>query len=163
MKKDQVTRLLWEDAFAAELAQHGVQGTPAYQYLPDQVPDTTAISAAMADHSLESALIIKKLASEESLRYVPGYTSTEPVARYNPWRQTYEIWYREVQHSGYTETEHTVRHEISMWITRGSARMVWAGTGEVIDPSSPEAVKKEVVEMVVPELVANKLIPPAAK
>ena len=113
-------------------------------------------------HALESVIVIKKLPNEENVRYVPGYVSTEPVTRYNPWRQTYEIWYREVHHPGYTETESTVRHEITMWVTRDTAILVWAGTGEVIDPSSAEAVKKEVVEMVVPELVKQKLIPPAS-
>jgi hypothetical protein len=36
--------------------------------------------------------------------------------------------------------------------------MVWTATGEVIDPNSPDAIKKEVVNLVVPELVRQHLI-----
>jgi hypothetical protein len=38
--------------------------------------------------------------------------------------------------------------------------MVWTGTGDVIDPNSPDAVKKEIVNLVVPELVRQRLIAP---
>jgi hypothetical protein len=66
----------------------------------------------------------------------------------------------QVQYPGYSETEKTVRHEITMWITRQTAELAWIGIGEVIDPSSPAAVRKEVVDMVVPELEHQHLIPP---
>ena len=159
MKRDPVRRRIWEDALASELTRHGVKAIPAYQQFPEGVPDTTAIAAAVDDNDIESVIVIKELANEEKTRYVEGYVTIVPVTRYNPWTRYYQTWYHEVHRPGYTETEKTVRHEITMWITRGSARMVWSAIGDVINPNSSDEVRNEVVTAVVPELERQLLIP----
>ena len=113
MKRDPVRRRIWEDALSSELTKHGVKAIAAYQRFPEGIPDTTAIAAAVDDDDIESVIVVRKLEDEENTRYVKGYTTSEPVTRYDPWTRSYIIWYREVQHPGYTETDKTVRHEIS--------------------------------------------------
>lgn len=65
---------------------------------PEGVPDTTAIANAVKDDAIESVMVVKKLTSEENTRYVPGYVSTEPVTRYNPWTRAYDMVVPELEH-----------------------------------------------------------------
>jgi len=47
-----------------------------------------------------------------------------------------------VQYPGYSETEKTVRHEITMWITRQTTELAWIGIGEVTPAHPPPSGKK---------------------
>jgi len=162
MKPDPARRRMWEDGLVAGLAEHGVTGTPSYR-LFQSLPDTAAVIEAVRRDHYEGVLVARKLPTETFEKYVEGYTTTEPRSAFNPWSQTYQTYYVEVNQPSYTEQGKIVRHEVHLWTTKEGGRLVWAGTGESIDPGSSEQVLKECRKLVVPALASAGFIAPKSK
>jgi hypothetical protein len=160
MKQNPVARRHWEDALAGELRARSVTATPSHALFPNAIPDTQAVVQAVRRDGYDGVLVIRALPPSLAETYVPGYTTREPVTRYNPWTNRYYTFWTEVHHPGYTETERVVRHEIHLWTTTEGGRLVWAGTGAVLDPRERGAVRQEIVDLILPELTRNGLIPP---
>ncbi|MGD0338152.1 MAG: hypothetical protein ABSB78_05135 [Bacteroidota bacterium] len=158
-KKSPVNRRIWEDVIAAELSAHGVTATPSYRLFEDSIPDPDQVGAAVRDTKIDGVLFIRRLPTAISTNYIPPSVKTEAVTRYNERKQTYSTYYRDVQQPGYTDTTKIVRHEVSIFTTQEGGHLVWAGTGEMIDPSSREAVRNEITGLVIPELARQGIIP----
>ena len=74
-------------------------------------------------------------------------------------KQTYYTYYREVQQPGYTDTDKVVRHEVNIFTPQeDGGRLVWSGTGELMNPSSREEIRHEISDMVIPELSHQGII-----
>ncbi len=157
--KGPVTRRLWEDVIVAELSPHGVTATPSYRLFPDSIPDFEQLGAAVQEKKFDGVLSIRRLPTEISTNYVPPSVTREAVTRYNERKNTYHTYYRDVQQPGYTDTSMVVRHDVSVFTTQEGSRLVWAGTGEMIDPSSRGAIRDEIVGLVIPELARQGIIP----
>lgn len=160
VKKDPAQRRIWEDGFVSELAKRGVTAVPSYQTFPNALPDTQQVIDAVKDQGFDGVLAVHRLPTETSSYYVPGYVTTVPRTRYNPWSGMYNTYYRRVYEPGYTETARIVRYQIDLWSTQADGRMVWTGTSESIDPSSSQAVNREISSMIVPELARVEILPP---
>ncbi len=158
-KKNPVNRRLWEDEIVAELSAHGVTTTPSYRLFPDSIPDPDQVGAAVREKKFDGVFFMRKLPTEISTNYIPGYVKSEAVTRYNERKQTYSTFYRDVQQPGYTDTTKIVRHDVSVFTTQEGGRLVWAGTGEMIDPNSREAIRYEIAGLVIPELALQGIIP----
>ena len=150
---------MWEDGLAAELSMHKVAATPSYRLFPDAVPDTQHVVDAIREKKYDGVLVVRKLPTEKSARYIPGYAVTKPVIRYSPWTQTYYTIYRTIVEPPTVDTEKVVRHAIDVWATKEPGALVWTGTGETLDPTSAEAVRREVTDLIVPELEHQGIIP----
>ena len=160
IKKDPIMRRLWEDQLAAEMAPRGVTVTPSYRLFPDALPDTLQVIETVRAQKFDGVLTVRNLGTTTVTNYVPGYVTTEPVTAYSyTWPYGYHSYYREVYQPGYTEVQDVARHEIHLWTTTEGGRIVWAGTGQVIDPSSIDDVHEEIAELVIPELEKQNLIP----
>jgi len=159
MKKNPTRRRLWEDGIVAELSHHGVVAAPSYRSFPNAIPDTDEISAAIRQEDYDGVLMVNRLPTETSSRYISGSVRSVPATRYDRLTRSYYTVYRQVQDSGYVETDKLVRHEIEMWATEDEGRMIWAGTGEILDPSSGEQIRDEITGLIVPELASQGLIP----
>ncbi len=147
IKKDATNRRLWEDGLVAELGRYGVNTTPSYRPFPNAVPDTAQVVEAVRRDGYDGVLVARRLDTETYTNYVPGYTTAEPITRYNPWTNTYYTYYRQVYHAGYTDVGKVARHEVNVWTTREGGRLVWAGTSEILDPSTAQAVRNEIARM----------------
>jgi len=158
-KKNPVNRRIWEDEIVAELSAHGVMSTPSYRLFTDSIPDPDQVGAAVQEKKFDGVLFIRRLPTEISTNYVPGYVKSEQVTRYNERTRTYSTFYRDVQQPGYTDTNKVVRHEVNVFTTQEGSSLVWAGTGEMINPSSREAVRGEITGLFVPELARQGIIP----
>ncbi len=158
-KKSPVNRRIWEDVIVAELSAHGVTTTPSYRLFEDSIPDPDQVGAAVREKKFDGVLFIRRLPTEISTNYVPPSIKREAVTRYNERKQTYSTYYRDVQQPGYTDTTKIVRHEVSVFTTQEGGHLVWSGTGEMIDPSSREAVRNEITGLVIPELARQGIIP----
>jgi hypothetical protein len=158
-KKSPVNRRIWEDVIAAELSAHSVAATPSYRLFPDSIPDPDQVGAAVREKKFDGLLFIRKLQNEISTNYIPPSVTREAVTRYNERNNTYHTYYRDVQQPGYTDTSMVVRHDVSVFTTKENGRLVWAGTGEMIDPSSMEAIRDEIVGLFIPELARQGIIP----
>ncbi|MFI5252225.1 MAG: hypothetical protein ACHQQQ_07315 [Bacteroidota bacterium] len=159
-KKNPIYKRLWEDAFVAGLAAQGVDATPSYSIFGDSIPDPSQISSVVQDKHFDGVLMVKRLQTQYSTIDMPGAVTKQAVDRYNKWTNSYETIYKEVQQPGYTDTSKIVRHEVDVYSTAGEGgHMIWAGTGETLDPSSGAAVKDEVTNLVIPELANQGIIP----
>ena len=159
VRKDPFKRRIWEDGLSSELALYGVKATPSYRIFPDSVPDTAAIIAAIRRDGYDGVLVTRRLESQPFTRYLPGYTTTDPVTQYDYWTNSYYTYYEEVYHPGFTETDSLSRHELHVWTTKETGRVVWAGTGELLNPGSAEAANREITKKLVPELAKQGIIP----
>jgi hypothetical protein len=164
VNKDPLRRRLWEDALVAELSTHNVVVTPSYRLFPNALPDTQQTIATIREKKFDAVLVVKRLPTEISTHYVKGYSTAEPRIKYDRWTKTYYTVYRNVETEGYSDTDRVVRHEVNVWATKDlwttqeGGRMIWTGTGETLDPTSREAVRSEVVDAIVPELVRQGII-----
>lgn len=158
-KKNPVNRRMWEDEIASELSVHGARSTPSYRLFADSIPDPDQVGAAVRKQKFDGVLFIRKLSTETSTNYIPGVVKSVAVTKYNERTQTYTTFYQNVQEPGYTDTNKVVRHEASVFTTEENGRLVWAGTGEMINPSSREEVRSEITDLIVPELARQGIIP----
>jgi hypothetical protein len=158
-KKDPVNRRIWEDEIVAQLVAHGVTPTPSYHLFENAIPDSGQVSAVVQERKYDGIFFIRRLPTEISTTYVPGYIKKEEITRYNKRTNTYSTFYRDVQEPGYTDTSKIVRHEVSIFTTQEGGRLVWAGTGELINPGSREEVRSEITKVIIPELVRQGIIP----
>ena len=113
----------------------------------------------MQERKFDGVLFTRKLPTQISTTFIPGSVKAEQVTRYDPNTQTYSTFYRDVQQAGYVDTSKIVRHEVSVFAPQGEGgRLVWAGTGEMISPTSREAVRNEMTKLVLPELVRQRIV-----
>jgi hypothetical protein len=159
IRRTPALRRTLEDGFVQELAKRGVDATPSYQLFPNAPPDTSEIERAVSTHSYDGVLMVTRLRSQTSERYVPGYVTAEPVTRVSPWTGRYRTRWVDVMHPGYVEQDVTVRHEVELWDMRHDGRMVWTAVGEVVNPDSPSEVNHDIATNVVPELERQGFIP----
>lgn len=158
-KKSPVNRRIWEDVIVAGMSAQGATSTPSYRLFADSIPDPDQVGAAVRENKFDGVLFIRKLPTEISTNYIPGSVKSEQVTQYNERTQTYSTFYRDVQQPGYTDTNRVVRHEVSVFTTQEGGHLVWAGTGQMMNPDSREAIRDEITGLVIPELARQGIIP----
>ncbi len=159
-KNNAVNRRLWEDEFVSALSPYGVSATSSYQLFPDSIPNPDQVGSIVREKKFDGVLFLRKLPTEVSTVYVPGPVKNERVTQYDARSQTYYTFYRDVQQPGYSDTSKIVRHEIIVFSAQPEGgHLVWAGTGEMINPSSVEQVRDEITGLIVPELSRETIIP----
>ena len=159
VKRDPAQRRIWEDGFVGELAKRGVTAAPSYRFFSNELPDTQQVTDVVQREGFDGVLVTHRLPTATNSYYVPGYVSTMPRTRYDPWSGTYYTYYRRVYEPGYTETERIVRYQTDVWSTGEGGKMVWTGTSESIDPSSGQDVNREISALIVPELARAGILP----
>ena len=87
---------------------------------------------------------------------VPGYVSTQPVTRYNPWTNTYHTYLRTVLTPDRVESTTVQRFRTDVW-SQGELR--WSGTLEVSDAPNAGIIDKNVSNHIIPELEEIGLVP----
>ncbi len=163
VKKNPLHRRLWEDGFAAEFAQHGVNVTPSYRLWPDDLPDTADVVAEVRKNNYDGVLIVSRLETSYSTTDVPGYATRTPIVGYDQWRNEYYTSYEREYHPARVDSTKIIRHLIDVWTTKKPGHMIWSGMGETIDPSSGKEVHGEIVDLITPELVNQGIIGPEKK
>ena len=158
VRRDPLSRRIWEDGFVTQLEKRGVTATPSYDRFPDSPPDTLQIEDLIRERGYDGILFTHRVGETTQDTYVPGYTRMEPVWVRSRWSLNYYTYWREVREPGYVETDRIVRHRVDVWSTRGDGRMVWSGTTESINPTSASDVNRNIAKLIVPELVSQGVI-----
>jgi len=158
VKRDAAVRRIWEDGFTREFEKRGVTATPSYRLFPDAPPDTEQVIRAVRDQGADGVVEVHRLPTQTTDRYVPGYATSVPVYRYNPWTGVYYTHYREIYEPGYVETAQVVRYQVNVWSVETNGGLVWTGTTETVDPSSTQSVNRQVSRLIVPELARKGVI-----
>jgi hypothetical protein len=158
VSKNPVQRRMWEDAFSAELVKHNVTVTPSYRLFPDAVPDTNQFMQIVGSNSFDGVLVTRRLPSELKTEYVQGYITNEQNTRYDRRRDRFNTYYREIDHAGYIDSQKIDIRTIDVWATRNEGQMIWSATSKTPEPNSVQAVRPEIVNLVISELTKQRII-----
>ncbi|MBN1547492.1 MAG: hypothetical protein JW902_12620 [Syntrophaceae bacterium] len=186
VRKDATTRRIWEDAFAGELAKHGLAAVSSYSLFPDAPPDTQQVITAVSANGFDGILVVLMLPTETNSHYVQGYTTTEQDKRYSSpeeyqsvryvyqggypyanrnvryisYWQRYRTYYREIEHPGYIDSQTVDIRTIDVTTTGNDGRLIWSATSRTADPGSVTDVQRDVVGLVLSGLVQENIISP---
>ena len=158
-KRNPVNRRIWEDEIVTSLSDQGVVSTPSYRLFPDSIPSPEQVGSTIRDNKFDGVLFIRRLPTRISTNYIPGDIKSVQVTQYDERTKTYSSYYKDVEQPGSTDTDRVVRHEISVFTTQPEGgHLIWAGTGELINPASRDEVRQEISGLISPELARQKII-----
>lgn len=156
--KNSAQRRIWEDAFSVALAKHDVAATPSYRLFPDAVPDTNQVIQSLRSNGFDGFLVIRRLPSETKTQYLQGYVTKEQDMRYDRRRDRFVTYYRDIEHAGYVDSQKVDIRAIDVWETKNEGQMIWSATSKTPEPNSLEAVRPEIVKLVMAELTQQGII-----
>jgi hypothetical protein len=156
--KNSAQRRIWEDAFSVELAKHDVAATPSYRLFPDAVPDTDQVIQIVQSNGFDGILVTRWLPSETNTQYSQSYVTTEQVMRYDRRRDRFVTYLRNIQHPGYVDSQQVDIRAIDVWTTKNEGQMIWSATRKTPEPNSVQAVRPEIVKLVMSELTKQGII-----
>jgi hypothetical protein len=160
MRKDQLNRRMWEDAFVTALKEDhaGTVAVPSYQLFPQDVPEPPAVQEKAKEDGFDGVLIVARIERDSLKTDIPGYTSTEPVTEYSHKWGAYLTHYENVYHPGYTETQSVVSVRTDLLVTQEEGQLIWSATSKEIDPSSPDQFRSSVSDLVMDKLAKEGLV-----
>ena len=158
IRKNPIQRRIWEDAFVSELSKKGVMSTSSYKLFPDALPDTDQVIETVQKNGFDGILVTRILQKETETHYVESYVTSESKLRYNPFRNSYSTYYRNVEHPGYVDSSIVDRRGIEVWVIRDKEWIIWGATSNTPEGNSLEAVKNNIVDLVIPELLRYGII-----
>ena len=158
VRKDATKRRIWEDAFAVELAKHGVATTASYALFPDVLPDSDQVHSSVQMMGFDGVLVIFRLPTQTTKQYVHGYITTEQNVRYSSYWQRYLTSYREIEHPGYIDSFKVAVHEVNVSTTGNDGRLIWSAVSRTTDPASVISVQRGIVGLVITDLTKQNII-----
>jgi hypothetical protein len=160
MRKDELRRRMWEDAFVSALGEDrsGTVAIPSYQLFPDRVPDTLAVEQKTKEEGFDGVLVVARVHRDTVKTDVQGYVTVEPFPEYNYRWNTYVTYYENVYHPAYTESQAVFSVRTDLLLPQEGAKLVWSGTSKEIDPSSPDQLRKSVADRVMDQLSKAHLV-----
>jgi hypothetical protein len=156
--KNPVQRRIWEDAFGVELAKHNVAATPSYRLFPEAVPDTNQVDQIVRSNGFDGVLVNRRLPPETTTQYLEGYLTQEQDVRYDPRRESFVTYYRGIEHGGHVDTQKVDIRVIDVWATKNEGQMIWSARSKTPEPNSVQAVRPEIVKLVMSELTQQGII-----
>ena len=147
VRKDNLRRRMWEDAFVAELSAKINQGTVAiasYQLFPNDMPDTVEVRRIVKDQNFDGVLVVARAEIDTTTSEVVGYTASEPVTTYSRRWSAYVTRYEDVYHPGYAESEVSVSVRTDLLVPESDGKLVWSVTSNAVDPTSADQFRNSV-------------------
>jgi hypothetical protein len=150
-RADQTTRHTIEDAFAANLAEHGVRATPSYALFHDMFPASEEAQDIVRKIGFDGLLVAtSKGTTEKATVVVDGADFWHGY--YGPgWGGWYE---------GYVYTDQFVKFETTVWDQRAGGKLVFAALTQTRNPSSGSDFARSLTKTVVPAMTKATLVPP---
>jgi len=158
IRKDSVQRRIWEDAFVGELSKHGVKATSSYDLFPKVLPVTNQIIQTIQGNNFDGILMTRLLHKETEIHYVESSLTSEVKSKYSPFRKIYSTYYQDVQHPEYVDSQKVNYRTIGVWAIRYRERIIWGATSNTPERNSVEAVRSDIADLVIPQLVRNAII-----
>ena len=160
MRKDQLNRRMWEDAFVSALAEDhaGTVAVVSYQLFPDEVPDTLEVRDKTKEEGFDGVLLIARVERDTVKTSMPGYITEEPYTDYSYWWGTYVTRWVAVYHPDYIETQTQVSVRTDLLLAQENGRLVWSATSEEIDPSSADQFRSSVADLVMDKLAKDRIV-----
>ena len=158
IRKNPVQRRIWEDAFVAEFSKQGVTAISSYTLFPAAVPDTNQVVETVQKNGFDGILVSSHLTAGTETHFVESYVTSEAKSRYNPFNNTYSVYYHDIEHPAYTDSLIVKRRAIDFWVTKNGGRMIWGATSDTPELNSVEDVQNDVATLVIAELLSDAII-----
>jgi len=160
MRRDSLNRRMWEDAFVSAIEEQRAKTTviSSYQFFPDELPDTISIREKVKKEGFDGILIISRIRLDTLQKFVPGYTTYEPVSIYRPWWGFYDTYWEAVYHPEHIVTEKEVTVRTDLLLVQEKGKLVWSVTSKAIDPASPAQFRNSVAELATNDLKKQDFI-----
>jgi len=156
--KDSVQRRIWEDAFVSELSKHGVNATSSYHLFTDALSDANQVVETVRKEGFDGILVTHLLHEKKETPYEESLVTTAQLLRYNIYQKRYDVYYHNIQHPGYVESQIIDRRAMDVWVIGSEERMIWSGISNFPERNSVEAVQNDIASLVIPELTRNAII-----
>jgi hypothetical protein len=156
--KNPVQRRIWEDAYSEELTNHSVAATPSYRLFPDAVPDTDQVVKIVQSNGFDGVLVNRRLPPETKAQYVAPYVTKEKDMSTYLNNERFVTYYRDIEHAGYVDSEKVDIRAIDVWTTKNDGQLIWSATSKTEEPNSVEAVRPEIVKLVISSLAHRNII-----
>jgi len=154
-------RRVYEDTFARELQEHGVQGVPTYTLFPGDKVDKDAAVAKLKEMGVDG-VIVTRIVDRQTVQtyYPPTYSMTAPPpAYYGGWYGYYNMGYSYMSTPGYTTTSQEVYLETNLYDLE-SDKLAWTGlTESFTDVGAGADIVDPLVDILADDMAKKKLIP----
>ena len=161
----EVRRRIFEDSLVSKLQKEGISAYPSNQFSEsvDQL-DEEEVEALIKERGIEAVIVTRVLNIDRKDVVVPPSTTVTGYPSYG--RPYYDSWYGYYSHGygvthdpGYTYEKVTVSLETNLYDT-ANGKLIWSGQSETFDPASTQDVIGPTTEIIVDELVYQKLLSP---
>jgi len=163
--QNETSRRMFESELAQKLESQGVTAWPSTAIHPDveQLPKEKA-EALIAENGIEAIIVTRLLDLDRKDVYVPPttYVSSYPSyggSYYGNWYGYYSAGYTVSHDPGYTYETVTVVLETNLY-DASSGDIIWSGQSNTLDPGGIGDVIGPTAQIIVEELVGNKLLHP---
>jgi hypothetical protein len=150
--RDEDARRIWEERFAEVLEHSDADAVPSYVGLSAPMPDSVTVFREANQRKCGGVIVVHAPVLDDSY-YVPGFTRPETM-KHPHWYTGRTAASSINAYSGWPP----VRYDVEMWSPQ-NAKMVWAGTAEVVDAGDDDHAAHEVADKVVLELARLGLVP----
>ncbi len=154
-------RAEFEDELVTAIARPGIQATQSYVFLPR--PNVTPINmndlkAVIKEQKFDAIIVARLTKAVDKTTYVPGQVYN-PYPYYGSLAAYYGAVSPLVYSPGYMEKVKLAQVETNFYSTaKPDGELVWTGTTNTFDGSSPMKVIKGLVEVVIKGLEKEKVI-----
>jgi len=110
------------------------------------------------EKGFDGILVTRLIQEKTGTPSLESYAATEQPARFNLFQKGYDVYYYNLQHPKYIESESSDRRVIDVWVINNEQRMIWSATSKSPERNSVEAVQNDITDLVMPELARNAII-----
>jgi hypothetical protein len=164
----EIRRRIFEDSLVSKLQNEGISAYPSNQFHEsvDQM-DQEVVEALIKERGIEAVIVTRVINVDRKDVVVPPSTTVSGYPSYgspyyNSWYGYYSHGYAVTHDPGYTYEELTVSLETNLYDS-ANGKLIWSGQSDSFNPSSTQDVIGPTTEIIVDELVYQKLLSPREK
>ncbi|MGD0038117.1 MAG: hypothetical protein ABSC53_12595 [Bacteroidota bacterium] len=159
VSKNSEYRHVWEDAFSVELAKHDVVATPSYRLFPDAIPDTNQFIQIVQSNGFDGILVYRRLLPETKTKYKQGFEMSESNMVYDRYSKRFVAsYFTDENYAAHVDSQKVDIRAIDVWTTRNEGQMIWRAKSKTPEPNAIQAVRPEIVKLVMSELTRHGII-----
>jgi len=157
VSQDEALRRGVEETLAVELTHRGAEGVPAYQIIPTpEIKDEAKAKARITEAGAAGVVALRLVGRDQELSGSPaGYYAAPSYA--GVWGGYWGYGWGGIYDPGYLRTDTILHVEILVYSAEQN-KLVWAGQSKTTNPSSVDAMVKELVSKVAAEMKKSGLI-----
>lgn len=168
VSQTEVRRRIFEDSLVSKLQAEGISAYPSSQFHESvEQMDQEEVEALIKERGIEAVIVTRVLDINRQEVVVPpsttytGYPSYG-MPYYGSWYGYYSYGYSAINTPGYTYEEVTVSLETNLYDT-ANGKLIWSGQSDSFNAESTQDVIGPTTDIIVDELIYQKLLSPQKK